>query len=69
MGAHKGYLFARATTQFEVVVHSDLPPETLRECLLTPGRLQPTVDNWLRQCPAPRVAVVKNANSSFFYKV
>lgn len=69
MGAHKGYLFARATTQFEVVVHSDLPPETLRECLLTSGRLQSTVNNWLHQCTTPRVAVVRNANSSFFYKV
>ncbi len=68
MGAHKGFLFARATTSFEVVVHSDLDPARLRECLLTPGDMQQTVDNWLAGMKNPRVAVVKSANSSFFYR-
>ncbi len=66
MGAHKGFLFARATTAFTVAVHSDLSDEALAECLLTPGRMQPTVDGWLQECPGARVAVLKNANSSFF---
>lgn len=66
MGAHKGFLFARATTVHKVVVHSGLDPARLRECLLTPGDMQETVDTWLTEMHNPRVAVVKNANSSFF---
>lgn len=66
MGAHKAYLFARATTRFTVAVQSDLSPETLAGCLLTYGPLQETVDGWLSAMVNPRVAVIKNANSSFF---
>ncbi len=66
MGAHKAYLFARITTRFKVVVHSALDEATLASCLLRRGELQPTVDAWLRECVAPRIAVLKNANSSFF---
>ncbi len=69
MGAHKAYLFARATTRFNVIVHSDLPDETLAECLLTPGDMQRTVKRLLAENPKARVAVIKNANSSFFHKV
>ena len=68
MGPHKAFLFARVTTQFTVVLQSDLPPETLAECLLTSGPLQETMDGWLAEKANPRVAVIKNANSSFFVK-
>lgn len=68
MGAHKAFLFARVTTMFEVVVQSDLGADVLGECQLTAGDMQTTVDCWLAQNPNARVAVVKNANSSFFYK-
>jgi len=68
MGAHKAFLFARVTTRFTVVLQSDLPRETLAECLLAPGLLQPTVDGWLAAKDYPRVAVIKNANASFFVK-
>lgn len=68
MGAHKAFLFARATTRFEVAIHSDLPDATLAECLLTPGKLQPTVERWLLEVPKARVAIIKSSNSSFFRK-
>lgn len=68
MGAHKGFLFARATTRFDVRVHSDLPDATLEECLLKPGKVQESVDAWLEEKPDARIAVIKNANSSFFRK-
>ena len=68
MGAHKAFLFARTTTRFTVVLQSDLPQETLAECLLASGSLQETVDAWLSEKAHPRVAVIKNANSSFFVK-
>lgn len=68
MGAHKAYLFARATTRFTVALQTDLPPEQLAACHLTHGPLQETVDAWLAEATNPRVAVIKNANSSFFVK-
>ncbi len=68
MGAHKAYLFARLTVGNRVFIHSDLPDQTLAECLLRPGKMQETVDRFLAKKPDARVAVIKNANSSFFYK-
>lgn len=68
MGAHKAFLFARTTTLFTVVLQSDLSPETVTECLLASGTLQKTVDEWLSEKAHPRVAVIKNANTSFFVK-
>ena len=67
MGAHKAYLFARATTNFDVKIHSDLSREALAQCLLEKGDLQSTVDGWLAENNGPvRIALLKNANSSFF---
>ena len=68
MGAHKGYLFARATTRFQVAVHSELADTALHECLLSPGKLDKLIPAWLAKTPEARIAVIKNANSSFFYK-
>lgn len=68
MGAHKAYLFARATLQYDVMIHSDLSAELLGKCLLTPGDMQTAVSGWLADTPGARVAVIKNANSSFFYQ-
>lgn len=67
MGAHKAFLFGRASSRFEVVIHSDLADAVLRECLLTPGKIQPTIVQWL-DLGRKRVAIIKNANSSFFVK-
>ena len=66
MGAHKAFLFARVTTRFTVVLHSDLSAQALAECLLVRASMQETVDTWLAEKPDSRVAVIKNANSSFF---
>lgn len=68
MGAHKAFLFARITTRFTVKVQSDLSPEILAKCLLAYAPLQKSVDAWLAKKPDSRVAVIKNANSSFFVK-
>jgi nickel-dependent lactate racemase len=68
MGAHKAFLFARTTTRFTVAVQSDMPGEILTECLLAAGPLQETLDGWLAEKTHSRVAVIKNANSSFFVK-
>lgn len=69
MGAHKAYLFARSTTRYDVVIHSALPADILAKCLLTPGDMQKSVDGWLGGNKKARIAVLKNANSSFFTKV
>ena len=66
MGAHKAFLFARTTAKFTVVVQTDLSAAILAECHLTYGPLQPTVDGWLAEKPDARVAVITNANSTFF---
>ena len=66
MGAHKAYLFARTLTQFTVALHSSLDPRMLRECQLSYGELQTTVNAWIAECRNPRIAVLQNANSSFF---
>ena len=67
MGAHKAYLFARTAARYDLVVHSSLQPELLEQCLLTPGNMQAAVDRWLGETPGARVAVLTNANSSYFY--
>jgi len=66
MGAHKAYLFARTLTQFSVVLHTSLDAQILKECQLTCGALQNTVNAWIAECTNPRIAVLQNANSSFF---
>lgn len=66
MGPHKAFFFARATLAFTVAVQTDLPKKSLNECHLEYGALQETVDRWLREKPDARVAVITNANSSFF---
>ncbi|MDR1776513.1 MAG: nickel-dependent lactate racemase [Desulfovibrio sp.] len=66
VGPHKAFLFARALAKFTVVVQSEIPAATLADCLLTYGRLQETVDKWLAEKPNARVAVITNANSTFF---
>ncbi len=50
------------------MVHSGLDGDLVRQCLLTPGDMQNSVGAWLEQDPRARIAVIKNANSSFFYQ-
>ena len=69
MGAHKAFLFSRTLTRFEVVVDSDMDAETLAECHLRKGDAQTTVDGWIRAAAKPpRIAVVPNANTTYFYR-
>jgi len=69
MGAHKAYLFARTLSQYEVVVDSDLEAETLARCQIRAGRAQETIDRWLDRFQGrPRVAVVPQANTTYFYQ-
>lgn len=68
MGAHKSYLFARTSKNFEVVIDSDLNRETLNRCQLMAGRAQETINQWIERFPGkPRVAVIPNANTTYFY--
>ncbi|MFO7596556.1 MAG: nickel-dependent lactate racemase [Desulfocurvibacter africanus] len=67
MGAHKAFLFGRSLARCEVVVDSELDPEILRRCHLTPGKAQPTLDRWISMLPpGGRVAVIPNANTTYF---
>jgi lactate racemase len=70
MGAHKAYLFSRTLTRFTVVVDSELDEQTLAHCHLTKGNAQETLDSWFEEIASeriPRVGVLPNANSSYFY--
>lgn len=72
MGAHKAFLFSRTLTRFTVIVDSDMDERTLAQCHLRKGDAQTTIDTWLREFPAnitPRIAVVPNANTSYFHSM
>jgi nickel-dependent lactate racemase len=68
VGPHKAFLFARVTTQHNVVVQTDMPTDILAQCHLAYGGLQETVDGWLARKPDARIAVITDANSTFFRK-
>ncbi len=68
MGAHKCYLFGKTLTRHEVVVESELDAATLRNCHLQAGSAQEAVDRWVAAFQGrPRVAVVPNANTTYFH--
>jgi len=69
MGAHKAFLFSRTLAAFDVVVDSELDPAVLRQCHLTSGPAQETLDRWIAECSGrPRLAVVPNANTTYFFR-
>ena len=71
MGAHKAFLFSCTLSRFTVVVDSELDYATLAKCHLTKGEAQTTLDAWLASYPengCPRIAVVPNANTTYFYR-
>lgn len=69
MGAHKAFLFSRSLTRFEVVVESELDAATLAGCHLRKGEGQAVLDAWLHEAVhTPRIAVVPNANTTYFYR-
>ena len=71
MGAHKAFLFSRTLTRFTVVVDSEMDASTLAECHLRKDDAQTTLNTWLAEASTerpPRIAVVPNANTTYFYR-
>ena len=70
MGAHKAYLFGRTLVDFDVAVTSDLDPGVLSKCHLQAADPTVIVDKWVHAAKGrPRIAVVPNANTTYFYRV
>jgi len=69
MGAHKAYLFGRTLVNFDVAVFSDLDPGILRKCHLRAADPASVIHEWVATFSGtPRVAVIPNANTTYFYK-
>jgi nickel-dependent lactate racemase len=68
MGAHKAYLFGQTLVNYDVAVFSDLEPEVLRACHLRAADPATILEEWVSGFHGtPRVAVVPNANTTYFY--
>jgi nickel-dependent lactate racemase len=79
MGAHKAYLFGRTLVAYDVAIASDLSPDILSKCHLKACDPQATIERWIagerlwrhgarRHFPGrPKVAVIPNANTTYFY--
>jgi len=67
MGAHKAYLFGRTLESFDVAISSELEKEILDRCLLRSAEPEAQVRQWADEFEGrPRVAVIPNANTTFF---
>ncbi|MGD9413014.1 MAG: nickel-dependent lactate racemase [Desulfobacterales bacterium] len=70
MGAHKAYLFGRTLSEFDVAISSELDSGVLRKCHLRAAEPTLIVDEWIKAFSnPPRIAVVPNANTTYFYPV
>jgi nickel-dependent lactate racemase len=68
MGAHKAFLFGRTLATFDVAIASDLEPEVLSNCHLKACDAQETIERWVECFPGvPAMAVIPNANTTYFY--
>ena len=68
MGAHKAYLFGRTLADFDVAISSDLDSGILRKCHLRAADPTVIVGEWVDAFEGrPRIAVVPNANTTYFY--
>lgn len=68
MGAHKAFLFARTLTNFEVAMVSNLDPDIMKKCQLQAVDPDVVIRKWVGGFRGrPRVAVVPNANTTYFY--
>jgi len=68
MGAHKAFLFSRTLVAFDVAIAADMQPEVLSKCHLRACDPQETIGRWVESFPgSPRVAVIANANTTYFY--
>jgi nickel-dependent lactate racemase len=69
MGAHKAYLFGRTLVTYDVAVFSDLDPGILRKCHLRAANPATIIAEWVAGFDGtPRVAIIPNANTTYFYK-
>jgi len=68
MGAHKAFLFCRTLVAFDVAIASDIQPEILSKCHLKACDPQETIEKWVGSFSGvPTVAVIPNANTTYFY--
>jgi len=68
MGAHKAYLFGRTLVNYDVAVCSELDPGILRTCHLRAADPTRVLAEWVEALPGtPRVAIIPNANTTYFY--
>jgi nickel-dependent lactate racemase len=69
MGPHKAFQFARTLTRHEVAVFSDMDENALKTCHLRAANPETIVNKWVEEFDGtPRVAVVTNANVTYFYR-
>jgi nickel-dependent lactate racemase len=68
MGAHKAYLFGRTLVNYNVAVFSDLDAGILRKCHLRAAEPESVINEWVADFNGtPRLAVIPNANTTYFY--
>jgi nickel-dependent lactate racemase len=68
MGAHKAYLFGRTLVDYDVAVVSDLDSGILRHCHLQAADPSVIIRQWVKGHDLPpRLAIVPNANTTYFY--
>jgi nickel-dependent lactate racemase len=68
IGAHKAFLFARTLTQYDVATVSDLDIDIMNKCHLRAVDPDVVIKQWVDGFGGrPRVAVVPNANTTYFY--
>jgi nickel-dependent lactate racemase len=68
MGAHKAYLFGRTLARYNVAISSDLDPGILKKCHLRAADPSEIVSEWVNAFgDRPRVGVIPNANTTYFY--
>ena len=68
MGAHKAYLFGRTLANYDVAVLSDLDPTILRKCQLRAADPSKVISEWVDSFETrPQLAVIPNANTTYFY--
>ncbi|MBT8334184.1 MAG: transcriptional regulator, partial [Deltaproteobacteria bacterium] len=69
MGAHKAYLFGRTLSRFDVAVFSELDPGVLHKCHLRSADPSEVIEEWVANFDGrPRIGIVPNANTTYFYK-
>jgi lactate racemase len=69
MGAHKAYLFGRTLVNYDVAVFSDLDAGILGKCHLRAADPATILEDWVAGFQGmPRLAIIPNANTTYFYR-